>query len=217
MLKDKSIYTQAVHAGERGPQPDFTPVSVPIHHQWAISTKIWRTWMAFLAATQDGFVYPRYGSPTVSAFEQAVAALEGAEDAVAFASGMGAIHAALLGAGVQAGTAVVAAADVYGATYALLERTFASLGVRVRFVDITDLDQVAEAIAAEQPVALLCEIISNPLMKVADVPALAEMAHESGAVLIVDSTFASPYLFRPLEHGRRLCRPFSDQVPGRSR
>jgi cystathionine gamma-synthase/methionine-gamma-lyase len=148
-----------------------------------------------------GYVYPRYGSPTVSALEEAMATLEGAEDAAAYASGMGAVHGALMGAGVRAGTAVVAAADLYGATYALLERTFRSLGVRVRFVDITNLAQVSQAIADERPVAVLCEIISNPLMKVADVPGLAEVAHESGAVLIVDSTFASPYLFRPLEAG----------------
>jgi cystathionine beta-lyase/cystathionine gamma-synthase len=148
-----------------------------------------------------GYVYPRYGSPTVSAFERAIATLEGAEDAVAFASGMGAIHAALMGAGLRAGTAVVAAADVYGATYALLERMFTTLGVRVRFVDITDPGQVAKAITQEEPVTLLCEIVSNPLMKVADVPALADMAHAAGATLIVDSSFASPYLFCPLQHG----------------
>ena len=201
MLKDKNIFTQAVHAGERGPRPDFTPVSVPIHQSVGYLYDDMKDLDGVFGGTQDGFVYPRYGSPTVSAFEQAIAALEGAEDAVAFASGMGAIHAALMGAGVQAGTAVVAAADLYGATYALLERTFASLGVRIRFVDITDLEQVAEAIAAEQPVALLCEIISNPLMKVADIPTLAQMAHKAGAVLIVDSTFASPYLSRPLELG----------------
>ena len=96
---------------------------------------------------------------------------------------------------------VVAASDLYGATYALLERTFTSLGVRVRFVDSADLDLVGQAIIDEQPAAVLCEIISNPLMKVADVPALAGMAHSAGASLIVDSTFASPYLFRPLEQG----------------
>jgi cystathionine gamma-synthase/methionine-gamma-lyase len=75
------------------------------------------------------------------------------------------------------------------------------LDVRVRFVDITDLADVEQAIAQEQPVAVICEIISNPLMKVADVPTLADMAHAAGAALIVDNTFASPYLFRPLDHG----------------
>jgi cystathionine beta-lyase/cystathionine gamma-synthase len=200
-MKDRSIFTQAVHAGERGPRPDFTPVSTPIYYSVGYLYDDMADLDAVFGGERAGFVYPRYGSPTVRAFEEAVAALEGAEDAVAFATGMGAIHAAVLGAGVRTGEAVVAAADVYGATYALLERMFTTLGVRVRFVDITDLAAVGQAIAEEQPAAVLCEIISNPLMKVADVPALAELAHATGAALIVDSTFASPYLFRPLDWG----------------
>jgi cystathionine beta-lyase/cystathionine gamma-synthase len=201
MLKSKSIYTQAVHAGERGPRPDFTPVSMPIYPSVGYLYEDMEDLDGVFGGQRAGYVYPRYGSPTVYAFEEAIAVLEGAEDAVAFASGMGAIHAVLMGAGVQAGKTVVAAADVYGATYALLDRTFPTLGVRVRFVDITDLGAVSQALAEERPVALLCEIISNPLMKVADVPALAEMARAAGALFIVDSTFATPYLFRPLEHG----------------
>ena len=201
MPKDRSIFTQAVHAGERGPRPDFTPVSTPVHYSVGYLYEDMRDLDGVFGGERAGFVYPRYGSPTVSAFEQAVAVLEGGEDAVAFASGMGAVHAALMGAGVRTGDSVVAAADLYGATYALLERTFTELGVRVHFVDITDLDSVAQAIGGNRPAAVLCEIISNPLMKVADVPALAEVAHAAGAALIVDSTFASPYLFRPLAHG----------------
>jgi cystathionine beta-lyase/cystathionine gamma-synthase len=200
MLKSKSIYTQAVHAGERGPHPDFTPVSTPIHHSVGYLYDDMADMDAVFGGQRAGYVYPRYGSPTVSAFERAVATLEGADDAVSFSSGMAAMHAALMGAGLRAGTVVVAAADVYGATYALLDRMFTTLGVRTHFVDITDRGQVAAAIAKEEPVAVLCEIVSNPLMKVADVPALADMAHAAGAALIVDSTFASPFLFRPLEH-----------------
>ncbi|HSR30559.1 MAG TPA: PLP-dependent aspartate aminotransferase family protein [Anaerolineae bacterium] len=201
MLEGKSIYTQAVHAGERGQSPDYTPVSTPIYPSVGYLYEDMNDLDGIFGGERAGYVYPRYGSPTVSAFEAAIATLESAGDAVAFASGMGAIHAALMGAGVRAGTAVVAAADVYGATYALLERTFTSLGVRVRFVDITDLESVSEAIAEEHPVAVLCEIISNPLIKVADVPALAELAHKVGAALIVDTTFATPYLFRSLDQG----------------
>ncbi|MFN2241265.1 MAG: trans-sulfuration enzyme family protein [Anaerolineae bacterium] len=201
MRKGKSIFTKAVHAGERGPRPDFTPVSMPVHYSVGYLYDDMADLDGVFGGERTGFVYPRYGSPTVSAFEQAVSELEGGEDAVAFASGMGAIHAALMGAGVRTGKSVVAAADLYGATYALLERTFAELGIRVRFVDITDLGAVSRAIAEEQPAAVLCEIISNPLMKVADVPALAEMARAAGANLIVDSTFATPYLFRPLAYG----------------
>ena len=132
MLRGRSIFTKAVHAGERGPRPDFTPVSTPIQHSVGYLYDHMVDLDGIFGGEQAGYVYPRYGSPTVSAFEQAIAELEEAEDAVAFASGMGAIHAALLGAGVSAGKAVVAATDVYGATYALLERTFTDLGVRVR-------------------------------------------------------------------------------------
>jgi len=201
VLKNKSIFTQAVHAGERGPRPDFDPVSTPIHPSVGYLYDEMDDLDGVFAGERAGYVYPRYGSPTVTAFEQAVAVLEGAEDAVAFASGMAAIHAALLGAGLHSGAVVVSAADVYGATYALLDKAFVAQGVRVRFVDIADLDQVAGAVASEQPAALLCEIVSNPLLKVADVPALAEIAHAAGAALLVDNTFASPYLFRPLAHG----------------
>lgn len=201
MLKDKNIFTQAVRAGEGGSRPDFTPVSSPIYHSVGYTYDSMADLDGIFGNERTGFVYPRYGSPTVGALELTIATLEGAEDAVAFGSGMAAVHAALLGAGVRAGTTVVAAADLYGATYALLERLFTSLDVRVRFVDISDLDQGTRAVAEEQPVALLCETLSNPLIKVADVPALAQIAHAVGAALIVDNTFASPYLFRPLACG----------------
>jgi cystathionine beta-lyase/cystathionine gamma-synthase len=201
MVENKSIFTQAVHAGERAPRPDFTPVSTPIYPSVGYVYDDMRDLDAIFGGERSGYVYTRYGSPTVNAFEQAMAALEGTGDAVAFASGMGAIHAALLGASARAGSAVVAAADVYGATYALLERLLSELEVRVQFVDITDLDEVGRAVDRERPVALLCEIISNPLIKVANVPALAEMTHAAGAALIVDNTFATPYLFRPIDHG----------------
>jgi cystathionine beta-lyase/cystathionine gamma-synthase len=201
MLQTKSIFTQAVHAGERGPRPDFTPVSTPIYPSVGYIYDDMGDLDAIFGGERAGYVYARYGSPTVSSFEQAVATLEGAGDAVAFASGMGAIHAALMGAGVRSGMAVVAAADLYGATYALLEKLFAELTIHVRFVNITDPDEVAQAIEEEKPAALLCEIMSNPLIKVADVPVLAGMARAAGAALIVDNTFATPYLFRPLNHG----------------
>ena len=201
MLKTRSIFTQAVRAGERGPRPDYRPVSTPIHHSVGYTYDAMEDLDGIFGEEREGYVYPRYGSPTVGAYEQAIAILEDAEDAVAFSSGMAAVHAALLGAGVRAGTSVVAAADVYGATYALLEQMLTEMGVRVRFVDIADLNQVAEAIAREHPVAVICEIMSNPLIKVADVPALTQLAHDSGAALVVDATFASPFLYRPLNCG----------------
>ena len=196
-----SIFTQAVHAGERGPRPDFTPVVTPIYHSVGYLYESMDQLDAVFSAEREGYVYPRYGTPTNAALERAVTTLEGGEAALSFASGMAAIHAALLATGMEAGQAVVAAQDVYGASYALLANLFTSLGVRVRFVDIADLASVEQAIIEEKPRAFFCETISNPLLKIADVPALAELAHAYGAEVIVDSTFATPYLVRPLALG----------------
>jgi cystathionine beta-lyase/cystathionine gamma-synthase len=201
MAEKRNIFTQAVHGGERGPRPDFTPVSMPIYHSVGYLYDDMADLDAVFGGQQPGYVYTRYGSPTVTSFEQVMAGVEGADDAVAFASGMAAVHAALLGAGARAGTTIVSAADVYGATYALLERSLSTLGMRVCFVDITDLEHVRQVVAQEQPAVVLCETISNPLIKVADVPALVDIAREVGAALIVDNTFATPYLYRPLEAG----------------
>ncbi len=201
MVQKRNIFTEAVHGGERSSRPDFTPVSTAIYHSVGYLYDDMADLDAVFGGEQAGYVYARYGSPTVTGFERVIAGVEGAEDAVAFSSGMAAVHAALLSAGARAGAKVVSAADVYGATYALLERSLSTLGVQSCFVDITDLEQVRQAVASEQPAVVLCEIISNPLIKVADVPALVEIAHGAGASLIVDSTFATPYLYRPLEHG----------------
>jgi cystathionine gamma-synthase/methionine-gamma-lyase len=156
---------------------------------------------AIFGGEQEGFVYTRYGNPTVAALEEAIAQLEGGEAAVGFATGMAAVHAALLGAGLQSGDTVVCSQDVYGATYSLLATVFARLGVKVVFVEIQDLPGVKTTIARERPKVVWIETISNPLLRVADVPTLAAAAHSVGALLMVDSTFTTPYLFRPLEHG----------------
>lgn len=149
---------------------------------------------------RSGYVYTRYGNPTVQAFETAVADLEGAEGAVAYASGMAAVYGALLHE-VSAGAKIVSARDVYGASFAIFNRLLADLGVQTTFVDTTDLAAVAQAVAEIKPRVLFCETVSNPLMRVADIPALAEIARKHGAKLIVDNTFATPCLVNPLRHG----------------
>ena len=200
-LEGKSFETRAVHAGERAPASDATPVATPI---WPAVTYLYDSMDemdAVFEGTRGGPLYQRYGSPTVAAFEQAVASLEGAEAAQAYSSGMAAIHSALLAAGAQAGASVVAALDVYGATFTVLNRLLTTLGLRVRMVDASDLAQVEQAVRETGAVIVLAETISNPLLKVADVPGLAGIAHRHGAALLIDNTFASPYLFNPLQHG----------------
>ncbi|HMB21707.1 MAG TPA: PLP-dependent aspartate aminotransferase family protein, partial [Anaerolineales bacterium] len=200
-LSNKSFQTRAVHAGERAPAADYTPVSSPIFPSTTYVYESMDDLDAVFAGSKQGYVYSRYATPTVVAFEAAVASLEGAEAAQAYSSGMAAIHAALLAAGVRAGNCVVAALDLYGATYTLVRSLMASLGADVRMVNVSDLEEVESALKETHPAALLVETISNPLLKVADVPSLAALAHRYGASLLVDSTFASPYLFNPLQHG----------------
>jgi cystathionine gamma-synthase/methionine-gamma-lyase len=200
-LHRKAFSTRSVHAGERVPPGDYVPVATPIHPTVGYVYENMDDLDAIFATTREGYVYPRYGSPTVTAFETAMAELERGEAAHAFGSGMAAIHAALLAAGVRAGTTVVAAMDVYGATYTLLNRLFHELGATARWVDVTDLNDVESALAEARPIVLLAETISNPLLKVADIPALAGLAHRFGAQCLLDNTFASPYLCNPLAHG----------------
>lgn len=200
-LTSKSIETLAVHAGERAAAADSTPVVAPI---WPAVTYLYESMDqmdAVFEGTRGGPLYLRYGSPTVSAFEEAVATLEGTDAAQAYSSGMAAIHSSLLAAGAKAGTSVVAALDVYGATFAVLNRLLTTLGVKVRMVNVNNLEEVERAVEETHATILLAETISNPLLKVADVPGLAAIAHRHGGVLLVDNTFASPYLFNPVRQG----------------
>jgi cystathionine gamma-synthase/methionine-gamma-lyase len=156
---------------------------------------------AVFAEEREGYCYTRYGNPTVTAFEEAVAALDNGEMAFAFASGMAAIHAALLATGVRKDARIVAAQDLYGATYVLLDHLLRSQGTKLYFVDATCPEEVAAACETHKPIALFAETVSNPLLKVADLNRLAEIAHDHGALFLVDNTFATPYLVRPLELG----------------
>jgi len=200
-LSGKSFQTRAVHAGERVPPADYTPVTTPIWPSVGYLYESMDELDAVFEGTKRGQIYLRYANPTTEAFENAVADLEMAEAAQAYGSGMAAIHASLLAAGLKAGTSVVAALDVYGATFSLLRSLFKSLDVNVRMVNVADHAEVETALKETGAVVLYVESISNPLLKVADIPALAALAHRHGASLLVDNTFASPYLLNPVVHG----------------
>lgn len=191
--------TRAVHAGERPPRPDFVPTTTPIYPSSSFMYESLDDLDAVFGNERAGFVYSRYGNPTVQAMERALAALEGTAAAIGFGSGMAALHAAFLLAGLGPGARVVASRDLYGATYGLLHKLFRGLGAEPAFVDIADLAAVERALAGGAR-ALVFETVSNPLLRVADVPALARLARAVGALSICDNTFATPYLHRPAEH-----------------
>jgi cystathionine beta-lyase/cystathionine gamma-synthase len=195
----KHFSTQAVHAGNDVSAPAGQPVSPAIY---PAVTYTYDNMDDLSAALHEnaGYSYSRYGSPTIAQLEQAVATLEGTEDAVAYASGMGALHAAFAQAGITPDRPVVAARNVYGATYALLNKMYANTGAR-QWVEITDRDAVKAAMDQYRPRAVVLETISNPLLKIPDIPAITQWAHAAGAIVIVDNTFATPYLYRPIDHG----------------
>ena len=197
----QQLATRAVHAGTAATAGDFTPTAPPIHHSSTFRYETMEELDAVFGGTRSGYVYSRFGNPTTAAFEEAVTSLESADCALAFASGMAALHAALLASGARSGATVVAARDIYGATQSLLSRIFGSQGVTTRFVDTGNLDEVRTACAELGPIAIVVETISNPLLRVADLPSLAEIAHNTGATLLVDNTFASPYLVQPFKLG----------------
>jgi cystathionine gamma-synthase/methionine-gamma-lyase len=196
----RGFATKAVHAGERPPRPDFIPTTTPIYPSTSFYYDDTATLDAVFGNERPGYVYTRYGNPTTLALETAVAALEETEAAVAFASGMAAVHAAILNE-VQAGNRVVAARDVYGATYAILTNLFATLGVKTTFVDILDLDALAKTVEEVKPRVIFFETISNPLMRVADIAGIVKIARSVKARVVCDNTFASPLLVNPSNLG----------------
>ena len=196
-----SIFTTAVHSGHLAPKPG-TPSSPPIVTASGWSHEKMEDLDAALADERAGYMYSRDAAPTQEAFEAAMTALENGRGAAAFASGMAALHAALLTAGAKSGATIVAASELYGKSQALLNRLSETSGVTVRRVNIRDPADVGAALAVAPPGSLLLfEIISNPLCHVADAPALIEIAHRCTVTVVVDSTFTSPYLIRPLDHG----------------
>ncbi len=199
-LRGRHVETVAVHAGERPEPPEFTPTVAPIYATSSFSYPSAADQEAVFNEERPGFVYTRYGNPTVAALEATIADLEGGDAAVATGSGMAAIHLALLGE-LRAGDRILASKDLYGSTFALLTNVFSILGIPTTFVDTTDLAAVDAALAEVRPRVVVVETISNPLMRLADIPALAALAQRHHARLLVDSTFASPVLVNPLRHG----------------
>ncbi len=198
--------TRAVHLPPPPAVPQ-QPLATPVYRSSTFAFTTSSEYAAVLADAAPGFSYSRIDNPTVTAFCSAVAALEGVNlgyqvTSQAFASGMAAISTIFL-AFTRAGAHVVASSAVYGGTYGFLRNVAANFGVQTNFVDVTDLGQVQAALRPGTSI-LYVETLANPTVAVADLAALAGLAHSAGALLIVDSTLAPPVVCRPLEHGADL-------------
>jgi cystathionine beta-lyase/cystathionine gamma-synthase len=200
-MTQQDIRTKLVHAGERRGIPDAQPVATPIYASATFTYDTMAEMDRVFGGEKQGFVYTRYGNPTTAALEEAVRAVEEGATACAYATGMAAVHAALLACDLKSGSTVLASRDVYGATTNLLNTILINFGVNTVHVDFSDLENVRAKARELRPQVLIAETISNPLLKVCDIEACVQIAHENGARLIVDNTFASPYLCQPLKLG----------------
>ncbi|GAA1781698.1 cystathionine gamma-synthase [Agromyces lapidis] len=192
MHDDARFDTRAIHAGQAF-DPTTGAVIPPIYQT---STYV----QDGIGGLRGGYEYSRGGNPTRTALETQLAALEGGAHGLSFASGLAA-EDALLRTVVKPGDHVLIGNDVYGGTHRLIRRIFGDWGVRHSTVDTSDVDAMRAAIEPGATKVLWIETPSNPLMKVSDVTALAELGHEAGLLVVVDNTFASPALQQPLALG----------------
>jgi O-acetylhomoserine (thiol)-lyase len=190
--------TLAIHAGQKV-DPTTNSRAVPIYQTTSYVFNDTEHAANLFALKEFGNIYTRIMNPTTDVFEQRIAALEGAPAALAVASGQAAITFSILNIA-EVGDEIVSASALYGGTYNLFANTLPKLGIKVKFVDASNPDNFRAAIT-EKTKAIYAESIGNPKGDVLDIEAVAAIAHENGIPLIVDNTFPSPYLLRPIEHG----------------
>ena len=198
--QEESIDTLAATAGSGAPAADS--IVPPVYQASVFPIENLEDTDDLFEGRKPGYFYSRDGNPTTDAFAQAVALLEGAEAGTACSSGMGATLVALL-AVAEPGTRLVAARDLYGKATALLHTVFSPLGIDVEFVDGQDVGAWEQALSRPAG-AVFLETETNPLLRVPDLPRIADAARKCGATVVVDNTFASPYHIRPLDLGADL-------------
>jgi cystathionine gamma-synthase/methionine-gamma-lyase len=198
------IHTKAVHAGDRKKAPPQIPVTTPIYTAASFFCDTTEELDRIFERTAEGYCYSRYDNPSNRALEELVASLENGHGALACASGMSAVQIAVLAALADRRKSILAAHALYGATISLLMKVFEPLGVEIGWVDMCDLAAVEKAIAGSKPGCVLMETISNPLLRVGAMDRVAALAKAGGAALVVDNTFATPMMVRPLELGANI-------------
>ncbi len=199
MAKKLKFETLQLHAGQEQPDLATGARAVPIYQTTSFVFPDSASAAARFALTEEGNIYTRIMNPTNDAFEKRVAALEGGVGALAFASGLAAITAAVRNIA-GAGDHIVSAASIYGGTYSLFAHTLREVGIETAFVDGDDPANFEKAIQPNTKL-LFTETLGNPNSNVADIRAIADVAHRHGIPLIIDNTFATPYLLRPFEYG----------------
>ncbi len=192
------LETLCLHAGQET-EPTTKSRAVPVYRTSSYLFDNTEHAADLFALREMGNIYTRLMNPTQDVLEKRVAAMEGGAAALALASGTSAIFYSIINI-CQDGDEIVSAANLYGGTYTMFNNILPQFGIKVRFVDPRDPESFAKAVTAKTKL-FFCETIGNPALEVADLEAIARIAHAEGVPLIVDSTFTTPYLLRPLEHG----------------
>lgn len=195
------IHTKAVHAGDRKKAGPHVPATTPIYTATSYFYDSMEQLDRVFGQEEKGYCYTRYDNPNASALEELLCALEGGAGAQSCASGMSALQLAITTALQDRRKSIVAANALYGATIGLLMNVFEPMGVSVSFADVCDLEAFRSAVAEAKPGCIVIETISNPLLRVGQIDRIAGIAREAGAALVVDNTFGTPLLVKPLELG----------------
>jgi cystathionine gamma-synthase/methionine-gamma-lyase len=204
MEEKVALQTRAVHVADRKRGPGSTPVTTPIYTAASFIYEDIAELDQVFGREKTGESYARYSNPTNRALEELLTDLESGAGALATSSGMSAVQTALHIALADRHRSVVASLSLYGASINMLMSIFAPQGVAVRFVDFCDLAALQAAVEKEKPGVLLMETVSNPILRVPEMDKIAEMARAADAALVVDSTFTTPLMCRPLEWGAHL-------------
>lgn len=204
MEEKVALQTRAVHAADRQQAPLATPVTTPIYTAASYMYDDIAELDKVFGQEKTGESYARYSNPTNRALEELLTDLDSGAGALATSSGMSAIQTALHIALMDRNRSVIASQSLYGASVNMLMNLFEPQGVAVRFVDFCDLKALEAAIEKNSPGVLLMETITNPILRVAELDRIAEICRAAGAALVVDSTFTTPLMCRPLEWGANL-------------
>ncbi len=209
------IESKTVHWGDRKKVGGFTPVTTPIYTAASYVYDSMEQLDRVFELQEQGPSYARYDNPTRNALEEVMRELEGGAGAIACASGMSAIHMSVLGALLDRPKRVLAANMMYGATTAMLMKIFDPMGVETTQVDPCDLAAFEVALIESKPGAVITETIANPLLRVPALDKIAELCRKAEVPLIVDNTFATPLLVRPLEFGASIvCHSLTKYLAG---
>lgn len=200
-VKNMSLSTQCLHAGEGLDAIIAHPTTTPIYQATNYYYDQTQKLADLLEGNYSGYAYARWGTPTNTALESALSTLLGGGMTLTTASGMAANFLALQAAGANNGKTLVISREVYGNTIDVVKSALAKFGVRCVFADFNDLDGLQGVFNYEKPDVIFFEVMTNPMLSVIDAPRVIQMAHNIGAKVVIDNTFATPYLYRPFFDG----------------